>query len=77
MKIYYYGELIEDNGQKIEKNKNQTTQQLQLDFSEAAHNKQAEILQTTNAQSIEALLSSIDLHQDTFYGSLLKGATHA
>lgn len=62
MKIYYFGELIEENGRKI---KNETETQLELSFADATDDSVPP--KKISMDSIGDILKDLDLNLDIYH----------
>jgi hypothetical protein len=63
MRIYYFGELIEENGRKIV-NETKTAEQTTLDFESASLSDEEPV--RTGMPSIGDILKEIDLNLDVY-----------
>jgi hypothetical protein len=59
MRIYYFGELIEENGRKV---KSEAQKQMQLEFSQA---EQTPMPKKSGMDSIGDILKELDLNLDS------------
>lgn len=76
MRIYYFGELIEENGRKI-KNETKTPKQIKLNFESLQRAAEAEEKQDAGMQSIGDILQELDMTLDSFRSNGFGRRSHA